>query len=809
MGDNLYTDYWQSTLPQIIEQFKSGKQLIQIPVKELSNFGNRLSYYVNFRIVNGKLEKQDQVFPQGRDLYTVMVANDFLKEELSDKTFQVTITKNLLLKIEVLDIAAPDFFTEEDFEQLVKAAKQIKVAGNDEDQKTYDYLKVVYAKTAYWAREVQKKLFPDGSMQVLRKPTNQANRFESYHWAKIYPDKIASDYSVLAYTVGFSADNEFIIKIDTVGLHEADNRRKEYLQFRGDFRASKIVKILSKEQVLDKGWKYLIDLSSNIINTFQPAYNSLFQSFQIQAGNEVPGRIRKRIFMPLNIIFYGPPGTGKTYQLQSLFKEFIIRKAVQTKEEFLSKKIRELTWWQTIAAAIVQLKKSTVPELEKHPFIQIKASQSSTLNLKQILWGQLQYHADPECKHVKFARRSEPYLFSKNETSTWSIIDDRVKTEAPEIIDFLNETNTYKPTPKSTQKNYQMVTFHQSFSYEDFVEGIKPVISEEVTDEVQYEIQRGVFYNACNDAVKLVGYNSLKECMEDDAKNRKDKFLKAPEYALFIDEINRANISSVLGELITLLEDDKRLGKENEITDIVLPYSKTCFGIPANLYIIGTMNTADRSVEALDTALRRRFVFEAMLPDAGLLNSFSLLKQLWITYRHTYSDDEEWLTAEEKFMSLFGMDFIDKGGYENLKPDEEGNVDEVLSKLNPDSFKEVVQFKNGIDLEKLLRTVNERLEVLLDKDHTIGHAWLMNVLNMEELKAAFSTKILPLLQEFFYNDYAKIGLVLGKNFVEQKEIKRPFAKFDEELASEYEEKKIYILKDVEQMTIEDFKSIYE
>lgn len=809
MGENLYTTYWHSILPTIIQQFQSGQQLIQISVKELSNYGNRQLYYVNFRIVNGLLEKQEAVFPQGRDLYTVLVDNDFFKERLSDKTIQITISKDLLLKIEILDREAPNFFTEEDFEELNKVARQLKDAGNDEHQRAYDYLKAAYTKTAYWATEVQKKVFPNGYVHIVRKPTNQANRFESYHWAKIYPDKSALNYSILAYTVGFSVDNEFVVKIDTVGLAESENRRKEYLQYRGDFRNSKIIRILSKDQVLDKGWKYLIDLSANIINSFQSDYNSLLNLFKSLQGNDSSGRKIKETIMPPNVIFYGPPGTGKTHKLQSLFREFTISKAVQTKDEFLREKIRELTWWQVITAAMMQLKQATVPELEKHQFIQIKVSQSNTVSLKQILWGQLQYHADPECKYVKFARRSEPYLFSKNEKSTWSIIEDRVKTEAPEIIDFMKAVNSYKPIAKSIQKNYQMITFHQNFSYEDFIEGIKPLISEETADDLQYEIKRGIFYNACNEAAKLAGYNSLKDCITDDTLDRKKKISEAPLYALFIDEINRANVSSVLGELITLLEDDKRLGKENEVVDVVLPYSKTGFGIPANLCIIGTMNTADRSVEALDTALRRRFIFEPMLPEARVLNSYFLLKQLWLRYKHTYTDDEEWLVAEEKFMELFGMEFADKAGYEGLKPYLDENRDEVLSKLDGDSYRKVVRFNNGLNLEKLLSVINERLEALLDKDHTIGHAWLMNVHSVEELKAVFRTKILPLLQEFFYNDYAKIGLVLGKKFVEQKQIKQVFARFDDELAAEYAERKIYSVKDMEQLTIEDFKSIYE
>lgn len=279
-------------------------------------------------------------------------------------------------------------------------------------------------------------------------------------------------------------------------------------------------------------------------------------------------------------------------------------------------------------------------------------------------------------------------------------------------------------------------------------------------------------------------------------------------YVLIIDEINRGNVSQIFGELITLIEEDKREGCSEAIS-LMLPYSKEQFSVPSNVYILGTMNTADRSVEALDTALRRRFSFEEMPPRPELIEQ-QIIKNytdMYVKYYDLDDDEEPWATFVEKFISLLNEN---RSVYEGMKY---ARIEEAIQNENsPENYK---RLKELFDKEKItfltsdiLKLLNNRIEILLDSDHQIGHSYFISTEDIEGLKYTFHNRIVPLLQEYFYGDYGKIGCVLGRGFfdiIEDEVKKNPFAKFGNYDVDSFLEKPKYKLKNIANMTNDEFR----
>ncbi len=435
--------------------------------------------------------------------------------------------------------------------------------------------------------------------------------------------------------------------------------------------------------------------------------------------DEIHDTMKQTISYPLNQILYGPPGTGKTYELSSrYFADYTSTKASVSKEEFIKSKIEDKSWWEVIALVILELGICKVSDIYEHKLLQLKSSLSNSNNVRSTIWGQLQIHTVDSCENVNYSKKGSPLIFNKTDDKKWQIVEEELNEQCPDLLDLHAQITNFSPGSDIEIKRYEFVTFHQSFAYEDFIEGIKPDLSND-NGELNYIIEDGVFKKMC-------------------AKARNDS---DNNYAIFIDEINRGNVSQIFGELITLIEEDKRAGQANELS-VTLPYSKEVFNVPNNLHIIGTMNTADRSVEALDTALRRRFQFVEMSP----------------------------------------------------RP-------EVIEEVNGQRDLE------GIDLVNLLETINRRIEVLLDRDHCIGHSYFLNLKDLDALKVALAKQIIPLLQEYFYGDYGKIALVLGEGFCKAKEqidTSKLFAQVGDYDAEAYAEKKIYTLNNPIDMDMNEF-----
>lgn len=261
----------------------------------------------------------------------------------------------------------------------------------------------------------------------------------------------------------------------------------------------------------------------------------------------------------------------------------------------------------------------------------------------------------------------------------------------------------FKAFEATRQRSYNYILHHRQFQ------------GQQVTEEQYQRMKR---------EITQLDYTALQP--EDHAQ--------AGRFVLLIDEINRGNVAGILGELITLLEADKRAGMPQALYTM-LPYSRERFTVPPNLHIVGTMNTADRSVEALDTALRRRFFFREVLPQPELL---------------------AWPAT----------------------PPPASTAAEPSAEYHTGIF--------SVDLPRLLTTLNRRLAALLDHDHILGHGYLMPVLQAEDpakmLHQIFYAQLIPLLQEFFFQDLRNLARVLGQSFLETSDASLSFAQTQEDTA---------------------------
>lgn len=387
-----------------------------------------------------------------------------------------------------------------------------------------------------------------------------------------------------------------------------------------------------------------------------------------------------------NQILYGAAGTGKTYALQQLQQDYTETLATQDQETFLAEKLRDRSWAEAIALVFLEESRSLrVPELIQHPLYLAKVKIHGIQKPQANAWAVLQCNAPEDSETVRVNKKSKWAWFDKDDAGLWRLLD----AEREDLADLRQLLTSIQAGAQQgdTISRYSFVTFHQSYGYEDFIEGLRPVLAddERLADspsdgQVRYEIKQGAFVELCLRA-------------QQDPTH---------QYAMFIDEINRGNVSKIFGELISLIELDKRAGCSNALS-ITLPYSKQLFSVPANVSIYGTMNSADRSLTPLDTALRRRFEFVEFLPDPELLAKRELDGQIY--------------TAEVE----------------------------------------------GINLAGLLDMLNERIEILLGRDYVLGHAYFWSVKSLADLKKIMRNKIIPQLQEHCFEDWEKVRLILADN----------------------------------------------
>ena len=787
-------------------------------------------------------------------------------------------------------------FTARHFE-LLDRWKGLKLDRSDpEQEQAYEELREAYSVTEAWAQAVRERLFPLGRVKVIKRPTNQAQTFDDYHWARIYPEEHSPHY--LAYTVGISAIHGFEIKIDTVGLRDRDPARQAYIELRGDFDdSSPIITHLSRDEGLKKSLPELVESTVQAISGFRPGFNEVwaeldacrnlgdeellahfdgkpaFRDFRAawtqedktlfcrlaravhNAGLDIwhvnidiqvrCGRRNAGVGSAVGVLATVHGRERRTIEFRHPLGSIAVRERhpltadmIEQLEVGLAAAPRFPDAWRTERPGLwphqVQVEPvSPDPDMEVNPREHAQASRPA---LNTILYG-------PPGTGKTYATASRSVEICDGKTPQ---DDGELPARYGKLMD---------------EGRIEFVTFHQSYGYEEFVEGIRPVASAEEDGAMRLRVEPGVVtriaekartvpemgsrrifklsmgdpkswarapggdpvFAECIDSgctlldfggdidwsdaryedhyavlqrwredknpdataydtdvqairrfrvemrrgdivVASDGYRRFRavgeitgdyefQRREDGFHHRRavrwhwhvrdregdpgsvfmegrfhwrpvnlmtpsnpdglipylagvDSLAGALPYVLVIDEINRANISKVMGELITLLEEDKREGAENEVA-VTLPYSRHRFTLPSNLHIMGTMNTADRSIALLDTALRRRFRFEEITPEPGLLQD--------------------------------------------------------------------ARQRTGVDLPRVLVALNERLEYLIDRDHQIGHAWWMEVKTRDDVDAVMRHKIIPLIAEYFCDDWSNVRAVLGgtDHFVQRRSLGIP------------------------------------
>lgn len=521
----------------------------------------------------------------------------------------------------------------------------------------------------------------------------------------------------------------------------------------------------------------------------------------------------KELNSPLNQILYGPPGTGKTYktveaalkivdpefyeknkknrkELNQRYNELLITDFSETKGQIAFCTFHQSFTYEDFVEGIK-------PKTNDNKEVEYEIEAGIFKNICELAEGSKSAQKIEDSEDVKFTSED----FEKAHFYKLSL-GDSTKVVDKEIYDYCIKENCIsigfggphdysgmteteikekcKDLPNAkVDDGSQLSMFIHSLKTEDYI-----LISNgnhfvralgKVVGDYEYHDNRPIQFNhfrkvewifkdeniPINDIYELnlmqrtiykMDHNKLKEefFVKDYRESKIDhtKKKQVKPYVLIIDEINRGNVTSIFGELITLIEDDKRAGNSEELK-LILPYSKMEFSVPNNVHIIGTMNTADRSIEALDSAFRRRFSFTEMQAKPHII-------------KEILGDNAVW---------------------------------------------------KEISLVEVLETINKRISVLIDRDHSIGHSYFLKLKGLEGddfsngLKKVFSDNIIPLLQEYFFNDFVKMTMVLGAGFIESKPIEdQIFAEVDDSLEDDYTDGKIYSFRSFENLSDAEFEN---
>ena len=516
---------------------------------------------------------------------------------------------------------------------------------------------------------------------------------------------------------------------------------------------------------------------------------------------------------PLNQILYGPPGTGKTYSTAEWALALLqnrpvddVRKQYNHKHEQVRE---ELTKYR---------------EREQVQFVTFHQSFSYEDFVEGI---------KPKLTGEQLAYRVEPGVFqriSQTAKRAWQYPGQVAAAIAP-VADFDTVYEAYIKHLQEQLKQHTTLTVQTMTGAKALITTIKNgdsivmknegsqytfTVSKKWTAEVAARYERPEDIVPMNQKMLEIGgpnaslqwalFRHFKAFEQQNfpAEQNPDAAALAPipaadgipRFVLIIDEVNRGNVASIFGELITLLEDDKRTGQTDEQT-VLLPYSKSPFTVPPNLHLLGTMNTADRSVEALDTALRRRFAFIEMPPQPELLSPAQMVARLWWRYAQVDWKNKEYRAAEKPLYELLGCPW-------QTAEEQSPFWLAIRAGEEPQQFITGDGF-TGVNLQLLLEAINKRLEYLLGRDYRLGHAWLMNVSSLDKLCQAFRNKVIPQLQEYFYGNWGRIGQILGPDFVTKAaDADSPLLQFGED---EGEGRSLYEISSAE-WTIKNFQDIY-